>query len=231
MVALQSIMKGGAKMKKALIIALCLVFVIAGVAVAGIRYSKHDLSSSGGQNTRSTNVDEVCVFCHTPHASNTSMTAAPLWNRSDNSTTWSNTNAYTSPTMDGTSTGPNNANPISKACLSCHDGNVGDETLVNGPGSGTNTITIQWQNAIYSTVANLNDTAGLTNDHPIGLNMAAISALDNEIYNSPQNANLRLFNGLVECATCHSVHNSTNYQPFLAMSNAGSAMCLACHNK
>lgn len=217
-------------MKKVLIIALCLLFVIASVAVAGIKNSKHDLSSSGGQNTRSTNVDEICVFCHTPHASNTSMTAAPLWNRSDNNTTWQNTSAYSSSTMNGTSSTPANANAISKACLSCHDGNVGDETLVNGPGSGTGS-SISWQNNTFSTVANLNDSAGLTNDHPIGLNMATISSADPGIYNAPQNSSLRLFNGLVECATCHSVHNSTTYQPFLAMDNAGSAMCLACHNK
>jgi len=222
--------KGGAPMKKALIIALCLVFVVATVAFAGIRYSKHDLSSSGGQNTRSTNIDDLCVFCHTPHASNTSMTAAPLWNRSDNSTTWTNTNPYSTSTLNGTSSSPSTANAISKACLSCHDGNVGDETLVNGPGSGTNT-TITWQNGTFNTVANLNDSAGLTNDHPIGLNMSSIATVDNGIYSSPSDTNLRLFNGLVECATCHSVHNSTSYQPFLATSNAGSAMCLACHNK
>ena len=217
-------------MKKALIIALCLVFVVATVAMAGIRYSKHDLSSSGGQDTRSTNIDEICVFCHTPHASNTAMTAAPLWNRSDNSTTWQNNNAYSTDTLDGTSSTPGGANAISKACLSCHDGNVGDETLVNGPGSGTNT-TINWQNQTFTTVANLNDSAGLTNDHPIGLNMADINAVDPYIYSSPQDTNLRLFGGLVECATCHSVHNSTPYQPFLATDNAGSAMCLACHDK
>jgi len=217
-------------MKKALIIALCLVFVVATVAMAGIRGSKHDLSSSGGQAVRSTNVDEVCVFCHTPHASNTAMTAAPLWNRSNNVTTWSNNSAYNSDTMDGTSTAPGDANAISRACLSCHDGNVGDETLVNGPGSGTDTITIEWQGNPFSTVANLNDGAGLTNDHPIGLNMASISTVDPDIYSAPTDTNLRLFGGLVECATCHKVHDPS-IVPFLAMDNAGSEMCLACHNK
>jgi predicted CXXCH cytochrome family protein len=217
-------------MKKALIIALCLVFVVATVAFAGIRNSKHDLSSSGNQAIRSSNINEICVFCHTPHASNTSMTAAPLWNRNDNSTTWSNDNAYSTPTMNGTSSSPSTANAISKACLSCHDGNVGDETLVNGPGSGTST-TISWVANVITSVANLNDSAGLTNDHPIGLDMASIAGVDNGIYDAPSDSNLRLFNGLVECATCHSVHNSTAYQPFLATSNAGSAMCLACHDK
>ncbi len=216
-------------MKRAIILTLILSLIIVGVAMAGIRYSKHDLSSSGGQTTRS-DVNEICVFCHTPHGSNTAMVAAPLWNRGDNNTTWTNNSAYNSNTMNGTSNGPNGANPISEACLSCHDGNVGDETLVNGPGSGT-ASNITWQNNIFNTIANLNDTPGLTNDHPIGLNMTDINAVDSGIHSSPTNSNLRLFDGLVECATCHDVHNAKNIPPFLAMSNAGSDMCLSCHNK
>jgi hypothetical protein len=39
----------------------------------------------------------------------------------------------------------------------------------------------------------------------------------------------------IECPTCHDVHNhgveSQGTLPFLAVSNSGSAMCLACHNK
>ena len=34
----------------------------------------------------------------------------------------------------------------------------------------------------------------------------------------------------VECASCHDVHDDTN-EPFLIESNAGSAICVDCHNK
>lgn len=216
-------------MKKVLILAVAILLVATGISFAGIQGSKHDLSSSQG-NTVSSNTNAICVFCHTPHASNTAMTAAPLWNRSANTTGWTNT-AYSSSTMNGSSSAPNSANAISKACLSCHDGNVGDEALVNGPGSGT-TDNVTWSNANITGVANLNDgTLGLSNDHPIGLDMSTIQGEDSGIKNTPSDASLRLFGGLVECATCHSVHNSTTSQPFLAMDNAASAMCLACHNK
>ncbi len=134
-------------MKKIVILTLILSLIVAGVALGGIQGSKHDLSSGGPGPTKSTNVDEICVFCHTPHAGRTDMPLVPLWNRSANNTGWTNNSPYTSNTMNGTSNGPDDANPVSKACLSCHDGNVGDETLVNGPGSGT-ASNIQWQNQI-----------------------------------------------------------------------------------
>ena len=48
-------------------------------------------------------------------------------------------------------------------------------------------------------------------------------------------AGLKFFNietsADVECGTCHDVHNSTNIEGLLWISNAGSALCLACHNK
>jgi len=219
-------------MKKAFIITLALMFVVTGMAIAGIRGSKHDLSSSGNQNTRSTNIDRLCVFCHTPHAGDTTA-PAPLWNRSAGSTTWTNTSAYSSSTLDGSSYGMSSyPTSISGACLTCHDGNVGDETLLNGPGSGT-TSSVTWQNDVFSTVANLNDGSGLQNDHPIGVNMEAVNAVDDEIYNTPQDTTLQLFNGLIECATCHAVHNSNVNGDccFLTGSTSGSHLCLACHIK
>lgn len=214
-------------MKKVMILALVLMLVVVTVAAAGIRFSKHDMSSSGGQNTRSTNQDDLCVFCHTPHGSNLTMTAAPLWNRTQNQSNWNTNSAYSSTTLNGTPTGPYNSNAISMACLSCHDGNTGGETLVNGPGSGT-ASTVNWQNSSFNTIANLNDTAGLTNDHPIGV--AFPNAADLGLYGSVLNTNITTPGSTVQCSSCHDVHNPAII-PFLVMSNSGSAMCLACHNK
>jgi len=214
-------------MKKVMILALVLMLVVVAVAAAGIRGTKHDMSNSGGQNTRVTNQDDLCVFCHTPHGSNMSMTAAPLWNRVQNQSNWTNTNAYTSSTLNGTSTGPYSSNAISMACLSCHDGNTAGETLVNGPGSGTASA-LTWQNSVFGTIANLNDAAGLTNDHPIGVAMP--NAADTGLFATIQNANVTAPGGTVQCSSCHDVHNNT-IVPFLVSSNSGSQMCLACHNK
>ena len=191
-------------MKKVLILAVVVTLIAAGFAFAGIANSKHNMSSSGNQNTRSTNQNDLCVFCHTPHGASTTMTAAPLWNRSTNQSNWTVSAAYTSSTMNGTATGAYNSNAISLACLSCHDGDVGGETLLNGPGSGT-ANSVNWVNSSFATVANLNDAAGLQNDHPIGVAMP--NAVDTGLYTTIQNTNLTTYGGTVQCSTCHDVHN------------------------
>jgi predicted CXXCH cytochrome family protein len=212
-------------MKKLLVIVVVLAVALVGATAAmalTIVNSKHDLSSSSSAAVKSSDQTELCIFCHTPHTAASAV--VPLWNRNASTTTF--TPYYNSSTINYT---PGAPGAISLACLSCHDGAV-DEALVNPNGIGTNPPTMgtgAW------TVGNLIDGAfGLSNDHPVGsaVNMAAINALDAGIYNAPQNANVRLFSGAVECASCHKVHDNAN-PPFLAMSNAASAMCLTCHNK
>jgi predicted CXXCH cytochrome family protein len=42
--------------------------------------------------------------------------------------------------------------------------------------------------------------------------------------------NMKLFDGKVECASCHDIHSSTK-PPFLRISNRGSRLCKICHDK
>lgn len=72
---------------------------------------------------------EVCVYCHTPHAGNTT-TAAPLWNRTMKSPFYAN---YNSVTLDGTIHMPG---VNSLTCLSCHDGVTAIDSVINMPGTG-----------------------------------------------------------------------------------------------
>ncbi len=75
---------------------------------------------------------EVCVYCHTPHAANTTV-AAPLWNRTMKATT------YQTYDLLGTSS---LTQPVSQpgvnslTCLSCHDGQTAVDSIINMPGSG-----------------------------------------------------------------------------------------------
>ena len=76
---------------------------------------------------------EVCVYCHTPHAGNSTVPAAPLWNRTMRSTTYQtydllNTAGLTQPVSQP---GVN-----SLTCLSCHDGQTAVDSIINMPGSG-----------------------------------------------------------------------------------------------
>ncbi len=106
-----------------------------------VRNTLHNLSDTiSGFNNPNINPAagvgrEVCVFCHTPHGSNTGPGTfpgpAPLWNRLMPTT--ANYTLYTAPNMDSTATGPVG---VSMACLSCHDGTVALDALINAPLSG-----------------------------------------------------------------------------------------------
>ena len=81
-------------------------------------------------NTMRNDYTEVCVYCHTPHGANTTI-AAPLWNRTNKGNTYT---LYNIPLTSGqTATQPGVS---SLTCLSCHDGTVAIDSIVNMPGSG-----------------------------------------------------------------------------------------------
>lgn len=72
---------------------------------------------------------QVCVYCHTPHGANRTV-QAPLWNRTIKATTYT---LYNQLSLSQQATQPG---PSSLTCLSCHDGQVAVDSIVNMPGSG-----------------------------------------------------------------------------------------------
>jgi len=145
--------------------------LVAGGAAAQISGTKHNLSTSGtGTNHLTAGTEQICVFCHTPHASNTSV-SAPLWNKGLPATTYTTYSTANSSTIDGEVL---TVGSVSAACLSCHDGTQAMDNMVNAPGSGGFTaagaspVGYTWAGSSTITgVANL--TGDLTNDHPIGI--------------------------------------------------------------
>jgi len=75
---------------------------------------------------------EVCVYCHTPHGANKQIDA-PLWNRTINPGNYS---IYDTPTTLGLEGRLNLPGPSSLTCLSCHDGTIAIDSILNMPGSG-----------------------------------------------------------------------------------------------
>lgn len=102
-----------------------------GAAANGIVATRHNLGSLGTIFTSNVNgTTEICVYCHTPHHTNTSVSPAPLWNR------YNAAGAYTA---YGTTLGGSTitaVGSVSLACLSCHDGVTTFDNLVNAPGAG-----------------------------------------------------------------------------------------------
>jgi hypothetical protein len=201
-------------------------------ASAAITGSVHDFSGRSWNNT-----NELCVVCHTPHNADISVSAAPLWNHAITGVTF---NTYTSPTFDGAATitqpGGN-----SKLCLSCHDGTVAVDAF-GGAAGGAEFVTGD------KAVGRLGE---LGDDHPISFVYdTALQGLDPGLFDPSAKVvtigktgvgfktktgtiqDVMLFNDQLECGTCHDVHNNfAGGSPLLRINNAGSGLCLSCHDK
>lgn len=208
-------------MKKllAVLVVVALALVAVSAADAAITYTRHNLSS-GSTNALTGNINEICIFCHTPHAG-TQAAGQPLWNRYTTTATF---NAYTATTLSGT---PNGAtNPASQLCFSCHDGVTSINALRNYNGSA-------WTGILKQVGGNYNvggDASSLTNDHPIGMPIPSKTGYNT----SPGTLGGYLVGAsrTVECSTCHAVHGTTQgFGSLLRMSNANSLLCLDCHVK
>ena len=83
--------------------------------------------------------NEVCVYCHTPHNARVDA-GAPLWNRQDPTTN------YTLYSSSSLSSQPGQPGPQSMVCLSCHDGTISVDAVINAP---TSTTWENWENPSY----------------------------------------------------------------------------------
>jgi predicted CXXCH cytochrome family protein len=212
----------------------------------GIAGSKHDLSTNYDPIS-----NQVCMYCHTPHHANSSLSDinAPLWNRTIDRTKVFTT--YSSPTMVSTPGNPNLT--VSVLCLGCHDGTHAPVTVMGATdpfddkhevinGDRFNSLAAnrtEWPNCqrchpdyYGGPPTRMKLGLDLSNDHPIAVTYPTGIGSRFRTPPDPQRgwSDTPLFNGKVECASCHKVHDPS-IPPFLRKSNAGSALCLTCHVK
>lgn len=158
-------------------------------ALAGIANTRHNLSTTGAAaNVRTTaGTEEICVFCHTPHAAAGAASGVPLWNKNLPGSSYTTYQTVNSSTIDGAFTSA--VGSVSLACLSCHDGTQAMDNIINAPGYGGYTadgggvagLGYTWDSG---TIAGRVSTDGamlnpattlsmlgtdLSNDHPIGI--------------------------------------------------------------
>lgn len=223
---------------------------------ASVVNSRHDLSyvatipemQLGGEPAYLNDYGEVCVYCHTPHSANLGGSALPLWNRKLGSAEYAesyavNYTVYGSPTMDTSPSNPPNG--ISLACLSCHDGTIAVDEIINPPNTGVTESPGHYRMrttecGICHNPGNPNAhdsygtylTTDLSDDHPISMDYPSTSDFNQPI----TDPRIKLYNNKVECASCHNVHDpdvnndGTNDQ-FLRVLNVGSVLCYTCHIK
>jgi mono/diheme cytochrome c family protein len=264
-------------------------------------------ASGGGPNATKmedyrNDYGEVCVYCHTPHGANSEAAVqnAPLWNRTYKATAYSTYDQAGTATLTPDSVSQPGTNSLT--CLSCHDGQVAIDSVINMPGSGRYSknqetssdedgfLTTEWpllpsgpgykpahQSLVecmscHSTAAGNNPGAtnfavfvigtDLRNDHPVGVTFPTTNSAD---FNQPTDssgttiyfdndgnhkmgaAEVRAYDGKVECASCHDPHgvpiggtpgiqgtrsaSADLITSFLRVPNTGSALCMTCHVK
>ncbi len=106
--------------------------------IGSIANTRHNLTLSYNSGFAATmdqarnNYGAICVYCHTPHGGNKQI-QAPLWNRTINP---GNYDIYNRPTTLGLEGRLGLPGPASLTCLSCHDGTIAIDSVLNMPGSG-----------------------------------------------------------------------------------------------
>jgi len=177
---------------------------------AGMRGGKHDFSSTGSSLS-------LCSYCHLKSTPPDGSVAQ--WNTTVTNTAYE---PYSSPTMDATMTRPG---IMSLMCLSCHDGVTASNSLSGSLGTLANNMTTvsPGSSAFIGT--------SLSDDHPVGVSIDMdFMGIKDELTIS--SVGLKVYDGKVECSSCHDVHGRDGHANFLRLDPTGpTSMCQGCHNK
>ena len=215
------------------------LLLIATPTQAGIRNSKHDFSNTGnGGIWGSPTAEELCIFCHTPHSAR--PIEGPTWNRVDGGQVYE---LYASSSLDAV---PGQPTSNSKLCLGCHDGALAVDAYVRGGPDEPELMAlgdVYYPGSPYGEAGpNIGGNYGLNNmvndlknDHPVSFDYDAdLASRDGQLVDPALlSGSLPLYNGRVECATCHDVHDvvSAGNANLLRISNQTSNLCFTCHLK
>jgi len=200
-----------------LLVTLLLLIFLPVLFSQKIATTKHNLSSQSSNVVKASTETEICIFCHTPHASITKM---QLWNRRDPNL--ASYTLYSSSTLKALVGRPDGA---SIKCLSCHDGSVALGNVISRPTG----ISFGSNNFMPQGKTNLGQN--LSNDHPISfLYNIALASLNPQLKNPAQiTPPVKLDNEKVQCTSCHDPHTNNSLK-FLLTTNESSALCKSCHN-
>lgn len=222
-------------MKKLFLVTVALALVAStGVMAQTVVGTAHDLSTLGPGAT--TNVNRVCVFCHTPHQATAANAQDPLWNHTLSGT--ASYGVYASATLDATPTDIGGAvagsAPTSNLCMSCHDGTISVASLYNDPNEVVSVTVTDGGNVVGGFITgNPNIGTDLTDDHPINFTYdTGLAGTDGGLVDPAGSPAVQalLIGGTVQCSSCHDPHDNT-FPPFMSVDNAQSALCTTCHQK
>jgi predicted CXXCH cytochrome family protein len=135
-----------------------------------------------------------CNFCH---ISGSNHKDVPLWNQSA---------TLVSPASQDLTDEKHKVSQ-SKVCLTCHDGTVARDQSIEYGEMGASSLGID-----------------LKNSHPVSVDYHAAFSRKGRSFRPPSAIGpLKLFNGKVECSTCHDVHKSFQLRA------SKRDLCFQCH--
>jgi predicted CXXCH cytochrome family protein len=218
-------------MKKYFFIALVVLLSmgLAATAMAQISNSVHDLRAPDISG-----LNEICVVCHTPH---NAMDTNILWNHVDTANTSFTMydSAYMEDAAPGAPTG------VSKLCLSCHDGSTSIDAYGDVASPSVNISTFGTPPGSYTIGAggDLSTTHPISIEYPDGASAGGSNDPDINVragtFTLGQTIGENLEGDLLQCSSCHDVHNSASEvasgTQLLREGMVGSALCLVCHDK
>jgi hypothetical protein len=188
---------------------------------ANIIGSGHDLSNATGLGAlynQTDYLDRRCIYCHAPHHAIKPLDAAgieylPSWNHKVTMMLYNDySNEYN---LQGEPVEYSIGQPgdHSRLCLSCHDGSVAvndygfDPGRMQSRGAGDTSISPDYQ---------IGANGDLSGSHPVGFSFTdGSSGVPGSLFNE----RFQLYDGKVECATCHDPHDALSAVP----------QCTDCH--
>ena len=199
--------------------------------LAVINGSMHDLSYLNFTVKEDDGI--LCIYCHTPHGSNSNFSGNTVWDNdlSINETTYL--------VYDKNVEGEELSTNPSKACLSCHDGVNAVNTMFEFSSGLKN---------VNSPQENMHEQDFFDGGHPISIDYddskASLNPINSSfgsetkgysaVWHTPDGSQSILSvlrNNRIECSSCHDPHLGENATFLRVKSNEKSLLCLGCHGK
>lgn len=207
------------------VVGLCLVATLGMAEESGSVFeSRHNLSTSGKGEIKSSTETRVCIFCHASH--NTSR-EGPLWNHQTTSSGKFRT--YERSTM---ASRPDQPNGATKLCLSCHDG-----TIAVGALKGlARPVPMQNVGRGGEIPAGRKSSLGydLSGTHPVSIKYEQGTALATDHLKwppvDPENKVGTDAGNYVQCTSCHDPHDDSKSEKYpFWLKPTFNEVCEVCH--
>ena len=213
-------------------------------------FGKDSLGADVAHPTGSTK--SLCNYCHSPHVSKDGI-AVPLWARNSlvgSGRTWGYyQDANTIPS--GVITDPVGSDNYSAFCLGCHDGSTGI-LAASAYNSAPYGLTGGEATKVAYSANVVSGEFDLQHVHPVNMDYVGLQTSNPQELYAPvnshevwrgayaygsgssaslngQNVSIRLFNGYMQCSSCHNPHMSSGIG--LVLSSNYGKLCVTCHKK